>query len=50
MRIIDTSDTMLSAFTAGRFDPEAWEAYIDAAVPGAKALCLADLREVVDAG
>ena len=50
MRIIDTSDTMLSAFTAGRFDPEAWEAYIDAAVPGAKALCLADMREVVAAG
>ena len=50
MRIIDTTDRMLSAFVSGRFQPAAWEAYIEAAVPGVKELCLADMRECLDAG
>lgn len=50
MRIIDTSDQFLSAFEAGQFDLQKWEAYMDAFVPGAKELCLDDMREVLAAG
>ncbi len=50
MRIVDTSKELLSAFSAGRFDLQKWEAYMDAFVPGAKRLCLDDMREVLDAG
>ena len=50
LRVIDCSETLLSAFTAGRFDLERWKAYADAALPGVKDLCLADLEEVLHAG
>lgn len=50
MRIVDTSHQLLSAFEAGQFDLQKWEAYMDAFVPGAKRLCLDDMREVLDAG
>ena len=50
MKIIDTSDRMLSSFASGRFELSDWEAYMDASVPGAKELCLDDMREVVAAG
>ncbi len=50
MRIVDTSKELLSAFAAGRFDLQKWEAYVDAFVPGAKRLCLDDMREVLAAG
>ena len=50
MRIVDTSEQILSSFAAGRFDLQKWEAYVDAFVPGAKRLCLDDMREVLDAG
>lgn len=50
MRIVDTSEQILSVFAAGRFDLQKWEAYMDACVPGVKNLCLDDTREVLAAG
>lgn len=50
MRIIDTSEDIFRAYEAGQFDLEKWKTYLDAAVPGAKELCLADLEEVLQAG
>ena len=50
VKIIDTSPAWLSSFGDGGFDREKWEKYIDAAVPGAKDLCLSDMREVDAAG
>ena len=50
MRIIDTTKEMFSSYTDGVFDIDKWCGYIDACVPGAKELCLADMREVLDAG
>ena len=50
MRIIDTSEDIFRAYVAGQFDLEKWKAYLDAVVPGAKELCLADLEEVLQAG
>ena len=41
---------MLSAYADGRFSFERWEAYMDTFVPGAKELCLQDMRECLDAG
>ncbi len=50
MNVIDLSGDMSSAFTDGCFDLEKWKNYMDRSLPGAKALCLADMREVLDAG
>ena len=50
MNIIDTSPALLSAYAEGRFDLELWKAYMDTAVPGAKDLCLEDLRQCLNAG
>ena len=50
MRIIDTTDRMAPVFASGPFQLEEWETYIEAAVPGAKELCLEDLQECMDAG
>ena len=50
MRIVDTSEHILSAFAAGQFDMQKWEAYMEAFVPGAKRLCLEDMEEVLAAG
>lgn len=50
MNIIDLSGEMLSSYTEGQFDLEKWKNYIDRGLPGVKELCLADTREVLDAG
>ncbi len=50
MNIVDSSGEMLSAFRSGQFDIEKWKSYMDASVPGAKELCLKDMRETVSAG
>ena len=50
MRIIDTTDNMLTSYASDHFDMAKWEAYMDASVPGAKEMCLADMRECVAAG
>ena len=50
MNVIDTSSHILRCFDAGRFDLEKWRSYMDACVPGAKEMCLADMRETVRAG
>ena len=50
MQILDTTEKMMSAFASGAFQLSDWEAYLDAAVPGAKELCLADMRECLAAG
>jgi len=50
MNVIDLSEQMLSAYENGRFDLEKWKNYMSRCLPGAEALCLADMREVLDAG
>lgn len=50
MNIIDTSGQWISAFDGDRFDLAKWETYIDRNVPGAKQLCLDDMRECMGAG
>lgn len=50
MNIIDLSGDMLSAYTNSCFDLEKWKNYMDRSLPGAMELCLADMREVLDAG
>lgn len=50
MNVIDTSPGILTAYDSGRFGIERWKAYIDAWVPGAKELCLQDMKECLDAG
>ena len=50
MNVIDLSGQMLSAYENGCFSLEKWECYMDRCLPGAKALCLSDMREVLEAG
>ena len=50
MNIVDTSEGMPAVFRSGHFDLAEWEAYMDACVPGAKDLCLEDMRQCVSAG
>ncbi len=50
MKILDTSLGWQSVLATYPFDKEKWETYIDAAVPGVKDLCLADMEETVRAG
>ena len=50
MQVTDTTDRMLAAFASGRFSLSDWETYMDGSLPDAKALCLADMREVLAAG
>lgn len=50
MRIIDTSDTMLSCFDEKGFNLSRWESYMDAHIPGAKQLCLEDMQNTLCAG
>jgi len=50
MNIIDTSAAIPEVFDSGRFNLAKWESYMDAWVPGAKELCLGDMRDCVDAG
>ena len=50
LNIIDTSGEWLSAFEGDHFDLAKWDTYIDRNVPGAKGLCLDDMRECMGAG
>ena len=50
MNIIDTSAEWNAAFDGDHFDLAKWETYIDRNVPGAKALCLGDMRECLEGG
>lgn len=50
MRIINTAAELLTAFEDNTFDLKLWEAYMDKYVPGAKALCLEDMKDCIGAG
>lgn len=50
MNILDTTDRIAACFDADGFNIEKWKTYIDAFVPGAKDLCIADMQECVQAG
>lgn len=50
MQIINTYPELLSVFHSDGFDMDKWSAYMDAFVPGAKELCLKDMRESIGAG
>ena len=49
-RIFDASKEILAAYDGGKFNLEKWKTYMDNLPAGAKALCLADMEEVVAAG
>ena len=48
MHVIDTSPEMERFCARGSFDREAWARYMDAALPGGRALCEADLEESLE--
>ncbi|MBO4617745.1 MAG: hypothetical protein J5717_10345 [Lachnospiraceae bacterium] len=50
MNIIDTSGDIGRIFEGGTFDMNAWEAYMDKWVPGARELCTKDMQECLQAG
>ena len=50
LRILDTSDSFLQSFPVGHFDLDAWKAYIDRSVPGAKSLCIEDMENCLSGG
>lgn len=50
MKLIDTSRELLSCYGSNGFDLEKWKSYMDSCVPGAKELCLCDMRETLAAG
>lgn len=50
MNIIDTSDRLLSVFESGKFSIDKWGDYMDQWIPGAKELCLEDMRATIKAG
>ena len=50
VKVVDTIGEALRSFTAERFDLEKWKNYMDIAMPGAKELCLSDMRECIAAG
>lgn len=50
MKIINTIADIPSVFVGGSFSLQKWEAYMDARIPGAKEICLADMRQTLDAG
>ena len=50
MRIIDTSIDFQSVFVDGQFNLDNWKKYIDKWVPGAKEMCLGDMKECIDSG
>ena len=49
-RVIDTVPLFPFSGPSASFELPRWEAYMDAALPGAKELCLRDMRECVAAG
>ena len=50
MKIIDTTEKMFASFDGMHFNLEKWGAYMDAAIPHAKQLCLDDLRSSTEDG
>ena len=50
MKITDTSEEIFSAYKDGHFDLDLWESYMDRCVPGAKDICLSDMRSCIDTG
>lgn len=50
MTVTDTSPEMQLCYNAECFDIEKWKAYIDGSVPGAKDLCINDMRECINSG
>ena len=50
IRVIDGTKGLEAAFPGGRFSLPGWERYIDDAAPGVRALCEADLREMLAEG
>ena len=50
MRIIDTSIDFPSVYDAEQFNLDNWNNYIDKWIPGAKELCLSDMRDCINAG
>lgn len=49
LKTIDATYDMLSSFKDGHFDLDRWKEYIDASVPGAKDICLNDMKHSLDA-
>lgn len=50
MKITDTSEEIFSAYKDGHFDLDLWGSYMDLCVPGAKDICLSDMRSCIDSG
>ena len=50
MRIIDTSIDFPSVYDTEQFNLDNWNNYIDKWIPGAKELCLSDMRDCINAG
>ena len=50
MNVLNTSAEMLSAFDSEGFNIEKWKSYMDVSIPGAKEMCLDDLKETINAG
>ena len=50
LKIVDTSGGFLSAFEQDVFSLTKWEAYMDRSVPGAKKMCIEDMKECIGAG
>ena len=50
MHIINTYADIPSIFDNGHFSMEKWKLYIEKWIPQAKALCVADMKECLDAG
>ena len=50
MNIIDTSGDIGRIFEGGTFDMNAWEAYMDKWVPGAREVCSQDMQECLQSG
>lgn len=47
INVYDTSEKIYSAYDNGEFVIEKWIKYIDREVPGARELCLADMKEMI---
>ncbi|MBP5661369.1 MAG: hypothetical protein J6X08_08595, partial [Lachnospiraceae bacterium] len=50
LKVTDTTAEMTDSFAGGVFDLERWKGYIDKAVPGARDLCVGDMKECFEAG
>ena len=50
MKITDTSEEIFSAYKDGHFDLDLWGSYMERCVPGAKDICLSDMRSCIDSG